>query len=219
MTGWDPVVSTGLLDDADITITKAEFNYDASYDDGESLVLILSGTSDHPDYPEFAQFWSIGKDWETEDHGKTIVGGGDGIHESTNYWALIENAIKVGAGSIIQGRGTPDMASIWEGLRFHVKRVTVGEEDFEREVLVPTAFLGETGKADTPAETPADAGAATPGDGDSVVLRGQIVALAHAADNHDSFIEAVLTQKPEVQDHPDLYADVMNPEGIFATKS
>jgi hypothetical protein len=223
MTGWDPVETTGLLDDADITITKAEFNYDAEYQGGEALLLILSGTSDHPDYPEFSQFYSIGNGWETEDHGKTIVGSGSGINKSTNYWAFIEAALAVGAGPTIQGRGTPDMAAIWEGLRFHVKRTEIGEEDFARSVLVPTAFLGEMGKAETSAAPTADAGAAPTAapvvsNGGDTVLRGQIVALSHTVDSHDAFM-AVLTQKPEVQEHPDLYAEVMNPAGIFATKA
>lgn len=220
-TGWDPVETTGLIDNADIVITKAEFNFDAGYQDGEALLLILTGTSDHPDYPEFTQFYSIGNGWETLDHGRSIVGEANGINKSSNYWAFIQGALDAGAGPVIQSRGTPDQAAVWEGLKFHVNRVDVGEGDFTRQVLVPTAFLGEVGKAEAPtaapvADTPAG-GAATSNGGD-VVLRAQIVALTHSVDNHDAFIEAVLTNKPEVQNYPDLYAEVMDPNGIFVTK-
>jgi hypothetical protein len=122
MAGWDLVETTGLLDDADIEITEAAFGYDAGYANGEQLLLVLSGTSTHPDYPEFSQFFSIGKGWETYDQGATVVGQASGFHKNSQYGHFIQGALDSGAGAVIQARGMPDKASIWVGLKFHVNR-------------------------------------------------------------------------------------------------
>lgn len=122
MAGWDPVETTGLLDKADIKVTKATFNYDATYNNGEQLLFILEGTSDHPDYPEFTQFFSIGKGWEQVGRGEAVEGSLEGFHKQTQYWRFIEGALECGAGEVLQARGTPDKAEIWLGLEFHVER-------------------------------------------------------------------------------------------------
>lgn len=220
MSSWDLVESTGLLDDADIEITGAEFGYDAGYANGEQLILILSGTSNQEGWEEFTQFFSIGKGWETHDNGATVVGK-DGFNKNSQYGHWIQGAIDSGAGEVLQSRGYPDKAGIWVGLKFHVNRTPVdyGGEIGSKPVLKPTAFLGESGKAEAPAAAPAaDTGAstATPaaGNGSNAVLRAKVMSLK-SAPNHDAFIEEVLTKYPEVQQDAELFAEVVDPDGIY----
>lgn len=237
MGSWELTESSGLLDDADIEITGAEFNYDAEYDDGDTLILILSGTSNQEGWEDFTQFLSIGKGWESPDQGKTAIGR-DNFNKNSQYGRWIQGAIDSGAGDVIQGRGFPDVAAIWLGLKFHVKRVDVdyGGEIGVRSVLTPVAFNGESGKAEAPvgntagatqvAEAPAtpvaevEAPVSTPAtpasNGSDAVLRAQVMALK-TAPNHDAFIEEVITKFPEVQQDAELFAEVVNPDGIYAS--
>ncbi len=222
MAGWEPTKSSGLIDDTDITITKAEFNYDAGYAGGEQLVLILEGTSDHPEHPEFRQFYSIGKGWETNDRGATVESNLDGFNEQTQYWKFIEAALDTDAAPVLAERGFPSTAAIWEGLRFHVKRkdVDYGGQIGVKQVLVPTKFLGEVGdnpKAETPAtEAPAEAPAA-PAGASNGILEAKLKGLAHSATSHNDFIEKVLeAHGDEVQADMDLYARVVDPAGLYA---
>lgn len=216
---WELVETSGLLDDADIEITGAEFNYDAGYAEGEQLLLILSGTSDQEGWEEFTQFLSIGKGWDSPDNGATVEGN-DNFNANSQYGRFIQGALDSGAGGVIKDRGFPDKASIWVGLRFHVNRVDVdyGGKIGVKQVLVPTAFNGEaTGKADAPVEaTPSTESGAAPSNGSDAVLRALILELK-GAPNHDAFIEEVITKYPEVQQHADLFAEVVDPDGIYTS--
>lgn len=214
MGSWDLVESSGLLDKANIEITGAEFGYDAGYAKGEQLILIMSGTSDQEGWEEFTQFFSIGQGWDTLDGGATAVGH-DAFNKNSQYGRFIQGALDSGAGEVLKGRGTPDKAAIWVGLKFHVERVPVdyGGEIGKKNVLVPTAYLGEAGKAEAPVATPT--GATGNGSGDAV-LRAKVMALKNTP-NHDAFIEEVITKYPEVQQHPDLFAEVIDPDGIYTS--
>ena len=216
---WELVETSGLLDKADIEITSAEFNYDAGYADGEQLLLILSGTSDQEGWEEFTQFFSIGKGWDSPDNGATVEGN-ESFNANSQYGRFIQGALDSGAGSVIKDRGFPNKASIWINLRFHVERVDVdyGGEIGVKQVLIPTAYNGEaTGKADAPVETTATESGATPAsNGSDAVLRAKILALKNAP-NHDAFIEEVITKYPEVQQHTDLFAEVVDPDGIYTS--
>ena len=214
---WDLVETSGLLDDADIEITGAEFNYDAGYANGEQLLLIFSGTSNQEGWEEFTQFLSIGKGWDSPDNGASVEGN-ENFNANSQYGRFIQGALDSGAGGVIKDRGFPDKASIWVGLKFHVKRVDVdyGGEIGVKQVLVPTAFNGEATstapKAEAPVETPTTGAA----NGSDAVLRAKILALKNAP-NHDAFIEEVITKYPEVQQHTDLFAEVVDPDGIYTS--
>ena len=214
---WELVETTGLLDKADIEITGAEFNYDAGYADGEQLLLILNGTSNQEGWEEFTQFLSIGRGWDSPDNGATVEGN-DNFTNNSQYGLFIQGAVDAGAGNILKDRGFPDKASIWVGLRFHVERVEHDYGDLgTKQVLVPTAFLGEATAVAPKAEAPVEvAGAAPASDGSDAVLRAKILAL-RSAPNHDAFIEEVITKYPEVQQHTDLFAEVVDPDGIYVS--
>ena len=224
MAGWELVESSGLLDDADITITGARFGYDAGYADGEQLILIVNGTSDQEGWEEFEQFLSIGKGWDTHDQGLT-VNGQDAFRTNSQYGIFIAGAMSTDAEKVLMGRGMPDVAAIWVGMKFHVKRSPhdYGGEIGVKNVLAPTAFLGEVGKADapvasapaTPEPTPTTEGAAPASNG-AGSLTEAVTALATTADNHDAFLEDVITNHPDVQKDPALFADVVDPDGLYA---
>lgn len=222
---WDPVETTGLPDDIDFTIAKAEFGYDAQYLDGEQILLIIEATQTNEEGDAYRNFYSLGKAgaWETLDHGKTVVSQTDppaeGFNKQCSYWKFIEAAL--GTGAPVTDRGTPDNAGIWEGLTFHMNRVEVdrpGLGEGKQTLLLPTAFVGASGKAE--ASAPVDSGQAeAPSNGGGAttnILEVKIKALAKNADSHDSFIEAVMEKHPEAANDEDLFSRVLDENGIFA---
>jgi len=225
MAGWELVEASGLLDDADVTITGARFGYDAGYADGEQLLLILNGTSNQEGWEDFEQFLSIGKGWDTHDQGLT-VNGQDAFRTNSQYGIFIAGAMASGAEAALMARGMPDVAAIWVGLKFHVKRSPhdYGGEIGVKNVLAPSAFLGEVGKADAPVatapvtapvSTPTTEGAAPASNGAGELIAA-VTLLAVETDNHDAFLEEVITNHAEVQKDPALFADVVDPDGLYA---
>ncbi len=226
MTGWDPVETTGLPDDIDFTIAKAEFGYDAGYADGEQILFMIEATQTDDEGNPYRNFYSLGRAgaWETLDHGKTVVSQSDppaqGFNKQSSYWKFIEAALETGAP--IQARGTPDNAEIWEGLTFHMNRVEVerpGLGEGKQTLLLPTAYVGEAqGKAEA-----SDPGESTPpaaGNGQSEattnILELKVKQLAKSAESHDSFIEAVMEKHPEAQNDEDLFSRILDEGGIYA---
>lgn len=213
--GWELAEGGGLLDDADIFIEKSYFGYDAAYHDGEDLILIFEGTTDGTDDGTFRQLYSLGAGWETNDRGKTMEHpSGRSLTKTSNYGLFIQAAFEAGAEDVVKDRGTPDEASIWEGLRFHMKRTPVERPGLEREdgrafeVLLPVAYLGEgdgSDKKDKKAKKAKSTG--------DKAMRAKVVLLAKKADSHDEFVEAVLDKYPTVEDDADLFADVLDDEG------
>ncbi len=228
MSLWEPVETSGLPDDLDFTIAKAEFGYDAAYLDGEQILFMITASQLYSDGPlegePYSNFYSLGRAgaWETLDHGDSVVSQSDppveGFNKQSLYWKFIEAAVVSGAESVVQSRGLPDNAKIWEGLTFHMNRVEVdyGGEIGKREVLLPTKYVGESGKADTPAATPS-APADNSGDaGVTNLLGAQVKALAKNSPTHDAFIEAVMEKHPEAQSDEALFSSILDEAGIYA---
>lgn len=228
MAGWDPVETTGLPDDIDFTIVKAEFGYDAGYADGEQILFMITASQTNEEGVPHHNFYSMGRAgaWETLDHGRTVVSQSqppaEGFNKNSSYWKFIEAALSAGAGSVIQGRGTPDNASIWEGLTFHMNRVDVdrpGLGEGKQTLLLPTAFLGDSGKAEASApavESAPSNGQPEASTGTSNILELKIKQLAKVASSHDNFIEAVLEKHPEASNDEDLFSRVLDENGIYA---
>lgn len=224
MAGWDPVVSSGLPDDIDFTIAKAEFGYDAQYNNGEQILFMITAAETNDEGEPYHNFYSLGKAgaWETLDHGKTVESQSqppaEGFNKQSSYWKFIEAALETGAGAVIQGRGTPDNASIWEGLTFHMNRVQVdrpGLGEGKQELLLPTAFVGEAGKVE--ASAPATPSNGQPEASSSTnILELKIKQLAKTASSHDNFIEAVMEKHPEASNDEELFSRVLDENGIYA---
>lgn len=225
MAGWDPVETSGLPDDIDFTIAKAEFGYDAAYASGEQLLFMITATQTGDDGEPIRSFYSLGRagGWETHDGGKSVVSTtsppAEGFNKQSAYWKFIEAALNAGAGPVIQGRGTPDSAAIWEGLTFHMNRIDVdyGGEIGAKKFLLPTAFLGDTGKADTPPASAQEAAPTNGGGGATTnILEVKLKALAKSSATHDAFLEAVMEKHPEAQNDEELFSRVLDEAGLYA---
>lgn len=195
---FDPFTAeTGLIDDFDFSIAEAWFTTDAGYNNGETLLLKLTGNTDNPDQPETTLQYSCGSGWEAEDNGKRAVredGKRRRFNQSSGIWKLTEAAMNADAGDELRKRGTPMEASMWVGLKFHMKRVEQGEGDFKTTRPLPVAFLGVVGEGQAsapsgaaPASTPA---ATSNGTGLSKVLEVKLKKLAKDCATHEDFIVA-----------------------------
>lgn len=194
---FDPFTpETGLIDDFDFTVDSSWFTTDASYNDGETLLLKLNGPTDNPENPEVTLQYSCGNGWEASDNGKVAVredGKKRRFNQSSGIWKLVEAAMNSGAGDVLRKRGTPMEASMWAGLKFHMKRIEQGEGQYKTTRPLPVAFLGEAGEgsaAKAPAPAAATAAPATNGAGLSKVLEAKLKKLARDSATHEDFIVA-----------------------------
>lgn len=189
---------TGLLDDFDFTVDSAWFTTDANYNDGETLLLKLNGPTDSADQPETTVQYSCGNGWEAADNGKRAVredGKRRRFNQSSGIWKLVEAAMNCGAEDVLRKRGNPMEASMWQGLKFHMKRIEQGEGQFKTTRSLPVQFLGEVGEGrgavSQPAPAaPASASATSNGSGLSKVLEVKLKKLAKDSDTHEDFIVA-----------------------------
>lgn len=199
---FDPFTpETGLIDDFDFTVDSSWFTTDAAYNDGETLLLKLNGPTDNPENPEVTLQYSCGNGWEASDGGKVAVredGKKRRFNQSSGIWKLVEAAMNAGAGDVLRGRGTPMEASMWSGLKFHMKRIEQGEGQYKTTRPLPVSFLGVVGEgsgqapaASGPASAPAAApGPTTNGSGMSKVLEVKLKKLAKESATHEDFIVA-----------------------------
>lgn len=194
---FDPFTpETGLIDDFDFTVDSAWFTTDAAYNDGETLLLKLNGPTDNPENPETTLQYSCGNGWEASDGGKVAVredGKKRRFNQSSGIWKLVEAAMNAGAGDALRGRGTPMEASMWSGLKFHMRRVEQGEGQYKTTRPLPVSFLGEVGEgqasaAGSQASAATPAPAATNGAGLSKVLEAKLKKIARDSATHEDFI-------------------------------
>lgn len=228
-TAWETEESSGgLLDDFDFTIERAEFSTDTRYRNGEVLLLKFFGTGTTADgaFPETELFYSCGEGWASFDGGRTAQheGGKVSFKKNTNIGRLIDRMVELGMAQVLVSHGQPTEAAAYEGLRIHVKRETLtfpGRGDREAvsfEIALPTAYLGEGSAAPAPAPaaaaaTPASNGGAASG----AVLKAKVMAEAKKHGDHAAFLDAVLTQYPEVAEDEALFALVVDEAGLFAS--
>lgn len=188
---------TGLIDDFDATVTSAFFTTDAAYNDGETLLLKLECETDNPETPETILQYSTGNGWEAADNGKKAVredGKRRRFNQQSGIWKLVEAAMNAGAGDALRSRGTPMEASMWVGLKFHIKRVEMGEGQYKTTRPLPVSFLGVVGEGANgsapAAPAPAGADPASNGAGLSKVLEAKLKKLARDSASHEDFIAA-----------------------------
>jgi len=233
MAEWEGEVSTGLLDDADVTIENGYFGTDASYKSGEQLLWILEGESPDSDEP-VRQFYSIGKGWETSDNGETVEGR-DKFNDQSNYYRFFRAALECdGVQEVVEDReNDPAVGALWNGLQFHMERQEIVPDNDNIKpwwVLLPVSFLGIAGEGKKgKGKSKKDKGKAkgkakdkpkSADDADTKkaakALRAKIRKLAQEADDHDEFLDAVHDQYPEVTEHEALYDKVLDEDDIFA---
>lgn len=238
---YDPWATTsGLIDDVTVTITDAYFTFDPQYNDGQTLLLKVQGTTDDEENPEFDQFFPCGNGWETTDKGKSASredGKKKGFNKNSGYGMFFTRAINAGAGEVLRDRGTPMEADVWKGLTFHFKRETIdfGGEIGKKDRILPDVFLPNgMGGASAPAASPkaaggavtkADPGPETPAAGNSgasggkldipVPLRAKLKVAARNAANHDAFIEAAYGIDG-VDGNAAVEEAILDPNGLYA---
>jgi hypothetical protein len=240
MGSWDTRESTGLLHDVDVWVEKAYFGTDAGYDNGDTLVLIMEGTKVGPEVdPEdntFRQFFSTGSKWEGRDNGKTAIhaDGSEEFHASCAYARFFEAFMELSddANKVIRKRGFPDEAKIWVGLGFHLERMKFdyGPPIGERDVLVPTAYLGDNGLDDNYAQsnqldlsddkpkkqTAAQKAKAAKIKAKSNGRQAELIEFAAEFESHDEFLTAAYDKWDEIEDFEE-FADLIDENGTIWT--
>lgn len=226
--------SSGLLEDADVVVRDAIFANDPEYDNGQTTFLQLDLLVKGDDGGEQVERFSCGKNWETNDGGKTVVredGKEDGRwNKNTKVARFLGGLVKLmgedaACKKAIEARlstfpNGPYEAGFWKGLDVHVARETVhaGGEIGDYEVLVIDGFNGIEGGKAAPAKRASKKAAATskaaaPG-GLTDEIKAKLDEIADASADHDSFMETALAEVPEASTDADVKAAVAdNGEG------
>lgn len=189
MTEYDAYsLSSGLPSDFDFNITEAAFVTDSRYNDGNTVLLKLEGTTDHPDAATYDMLLSCGTGWEIVGRGEAIQsenGKARNFNKNSGMGLFLDRAIKAGALDTLRKRGVPQTAATWAGLGFHMDLEEIDRGDYgKKDVLLPTAFLGEGGAA-------APAGKGTPTTDDAGVPKAVIAKLKSAAKKAADYAEFV----------------------------
>lgn len=220
---FDPLkLSSGLLDDDDVTFSDAIFRTDAEFRDGQ--VLFLDATLLTSDGDETNKYFGTGNGWETDDG--TTANREDGRDINFNKKSAIGEAFgglvacmkdDPKADKAVRERLKdhplgPRDAGFWKGLKCHVTAVDRkgGGEVDDYQALIIDKFYGWDGaaggakKAATPAKKAAKKAAAKPKaeaaadeGGVSDEIRERLIAIGLEADSHEEFMEAAFTDVPE----------------------
>lgn len=226
--------SSGLLEDADVVVRDAIFANDPEYDNGQTTFLQLDLLVKGDDGGEQVERFSCGKNWETNDGGKTVVredGKDTTWNKNTKVARLLGGLVGImgedaACDKAIRARldqfpAGPYEAGFWKGLDVHVARETVhaGGEIGDYEVLVIDGFNGiEGGGKAAPAKRASKkaAAAAKPAasGGLTDAIKAKLDEIADASADHDSFMETALAEVPEASTDADVKAAVAdNGEG------
>ncbi len=207
MTEYDPYNTTSGLEDVDYTFKGVTFAFDAEYNEGQTLLLIVEdGTqTDEDDHvTEERKMFTVGDKWEPTSNGESCQ------HESgkpKNYQAksgvgLLLDSIKDTPGiEVMQGRGSPMDAATWEGLIFRLHNKQFSFKNSDGEVIeygrwIAMEFLGEGKKKPKKRVTKKVAAKTADDDGDGEgegdipkALSIKLNRLAKAAETYDDFLE------------------------------
>ena len=224
MGGFTTDFETGLLDDFDFTITEARFAFDAKYNNGETMMLQLEGTTDNVDVPTTHLWFNTGKGWVSKDGGQSIVHESGKADKYFNRGSLIARLITrciddFNIGDLLNERGEPTQAKVWVGLKFHINNEVIdyGTGIEARPKAMPTAFIGVVGDApvtatETPAQKIARAKAAKGSGGD---LKSKVMTTLQ---QHDTFEagQAAALEIDGVTDDDELLNGLMSDDGLWA---
>ncbi|HEY8531230.1 MAG TPA: hypothetical protein VIL08_03180 [Limnochorda sp.] len=225
-------LESGLPDDFDFQIDRAEFGYDPEYKDaqgGNPLLLIWHGHSLTPGVEVSRPIlWSTGTGWVSRDGGRTAVherGKKNFVTTSVVGQLIRRCAFIPGAeewAKVVNARKAKwTEARLWDGMRFHLKRETLafGPSLEERERLMPTAFLGVVGQIEAPAPGPAPAAGSeqTAAGGGGAALKARLVKLAKECATFDEF-QKKATDIQELYNDEALLTDVLDDsdKGFYA---
>lgn len=148
-------LASGIEYDAEIK--DAYFGFDAAYNEGETLCLVLELETD--DGTERKQLYPCGDKWETTDGGKTIqainpkkknrVNTQSGLGLLVSYAIALDGVKELLLGAAVDKTQPNLEAGIWKGLNFTFAAVEfsgkVNGKDRKWNRTLPTEFLGGEG--------------------------------------------------------------------------
>lgn len=226
--------TTGLKDDFDGTIESVLFTYDSEYNDGKTCIARVE-IRDHADPkgdPEVVKL-STGSGWEPAQKGQVAERGDgkdpQGFNRSCGYQIFFEGAFDQAEGTIRKA-GLPWEAKTLTGLDFHFNQVEyLDMNDKKRNRLVPSAFLGKSGKSSKDDDTdddeepakakPASKSAAKDSNDDAAELpakvKGKLKKFAIEADSHEEFMELAYSGLDDADTY-DTVIDDDSDEGFYA---
>lgn len=147
-------LSSGLMDDIDLTFEEATFGFDPAYNDAETCVLKVTVSSDDPDFDEENNvlLYPCGGFEPTDKtgrHAQHESGKPKPFNKNSGIGLLIGAMMDTDAADVLQARWkeddlSPFDAELYEGLSFHMKQKTInyGGEIGEKDRLLPEEFLG-----------------------------------------------------------------------------
>ena len=141
---WE--LASGLREEVTFDILLAIFGYRANYNNGSSLLLILSGTDENGE--AFEHICSVGGNWVSLDskHAQH-PSGKNRINKQSRYgqWITACQSIPPLWTYLTNSVGPTD-ASIWENLRLHLRLQNVAQtiqgESVNKDILLPDTLVG-----------------------------------------------------------------------------
>lgn len=137
---WD--VDSGLPDDWDFEVERAEFIYDEDYNNGETCLLAWYGQDDNGE--ETRILWPCGSGWEVINRGQATQHPKREHFVATSIMGrLIKRLIFEIGWNPGKNQQSTD-AKTYQGLKVHLNRETIefGQGLAPRERLMPTALVG-----------------------------------------------------------------------------
>ena len=212
------------------TIKRAFYGKDSRYNNGLSTILHWEGETDspNPDFREKEIFLSLGDGWDEQDDGKSVAhNSGDpekDFGRRSYYGMVIERCIKdLGIAKLLEARGEPTEAKVWEGLKFKMRReeINFGSNVGVKEREMPIEFLGEVGEGTTATGTSTTSTAAGNGDVSTQVrvLEAKVKAALNDAPSFDDFTDKALSIEG-VDQHSELVNKILDEQnGYWAARA
>lgn len=213
---WE--LESGLPDDFDFYITRAEFGYLAEYtDQNGAQVPLLIWYGESPDVEFDGPIpWSLGKGWEPTHGGRSVkhVNGKERFVETSMMGRLIRRVTQE-LGVDMASRGSAKDASVWEGLGFHMKREEIEYKGLMQDKggkttrLMPVSFLGEKKDGNKPAAgQPEAAKESASSSSDDELLLKKLKAWARTKDRTE--FQKLALDLEEVNANDNLLAQILD---------
>jgi len=228
---WEGEVG-GFHSDTNVTIEFGTFRTDDNYNNGNTLLLVLTMT-DEADGSNFDHMLSIGGDWVTADGGYTVAHtkGKIKFNKQSNVQKWIDACRRLPElDALLLNRGPAQDARVWEGIRVHLIGVedpyTINGEKHERTTIIPDSYLGlregpktvtvspvqQSLAAKTPDQLRAEAAARAAG---TAGPNPQLVALAKTHGTHNEFLNAACELDWVLADD-DLLVQLQDPAKFYS---
>jgi hypothetical protein len=180
MADWD--TETGLVEKFDGTVIDAWFE-EGEY--GVTLKLAIETPQADSELEQWYGCGSKGVQFVSDQQVDVSMAKNGRFNEQSGVGQLIKYVKASGLIDQIAGKGGPDEAASWKGLkaRFEVVEVGTKQDGTPRKVTVPTGPFGGEAVADTGTDT------------EVTDIPAWLVAICEDADTYDAFMEAALSHE------------------------